>query len=139
VTPEAEREYAEIRELIRQSEERQKQFEARSIADFERAMRRMELAGKRAELYEKRHNERWAKADKRWADADKRWETAGQRMDKFDKQILVTKKLVDAGMKMLVRLGARFDSLAKTQQAYMRSLGDGHNGRNGHTGTKRRT
>ncbi len=130
MTQEAEREYAEIRERIRQSEDRLDKFEAYSVANFKRANERMDRAEKRAEQFEKRQK-------KRWEAAEKRWEAADQRMDKFEKQILVTKKLVDAGMKMLVRLGARMDSLAKTQQAYMRSLGNGHNRGNGRNGTKR--
>jgi len=123
VTPEAEREYAEIRELIRQSEERQKKFEARSIRDYERALRRMEVAEKRMDL-----------ADERWK---KRWAAADERMDKFDKQLLVTKKLVEAGMKMVMRITTRLDRVAKTQEAFLRSSGNGHNRGNGHNGRKR--
>ena len=77
--------------------------------------------------------------------------TAEQRMDKFDRQLQATRKLVEAGMKYLVRLTARIDDLTgriddltarmddlvKTQKAFLRALQNGHNG-NGSRGHKGR-
>jgi len=136
VTPEAEREYAEIRELLRQSAKRQAAFEAWSTESFKRANERMDRAEKRAELYEKRQKKRWEQADRRWKEA---WEEADQRMAKSEKQLQATRKLVEAGMKMVMRITTRLDKVAKTQDAFLRSLRNGHNAGNGRNGAKRRT
>src|SRR5260370_1006910 len=85
---------------------------------------------------------RWAKnferSERRFKRGEERMDRAGERMDKFDKQLQVTRELVETGMKMLVRLGARVDhltatvnDLARTQKAFLRGMGNGKNGHNG--------
>lgn len=100
--------------------ERSNQMELRFEKSFERAQRRMELA------------------EQRMARAEQRMDRAEQRMDKFEKQIQATRKLVEMGAKLMIRLTARVDDLAKTQRAFLRSLGNGRNG-NGHHGLRRRS
>ena len=114
----------------------------------EHAERRMEAAEKRMEAFDKRMEA----SDKRMEASDKRMERyeqlskerheramerldrAMQRLDKADIQIQATRKLVESGMKMVVRLGTRINDLAKRQDAFLRTFG---NGRNGHNGNKR--
>jgi hypothetical protein len=84
-------------------EARSIQTEARFIRDHERAMARMDKA-------------------------DARMEKADARMDKFDKQLLATRKLVEAGMKILVRLSAEVREVSRMQKDMLRFRGNGRNG-----------
>jgi histidinol dehydrogenase len=63
---------------------------------------------------------------------NRRMDSAERRMDRADKQIEATRKLVVAGMKIVMRNSADIKSLGKRMDAFLRSAGNGHNGRNGH-------
>jgi hypothetical protein len=58
----------------------------------------------------------------------KEHERAMARMDKFDKQLQATRKLVEAGMKMLVRLSAEVREVSRIQKDMLRFRGNGRNG-----------
>ncbi len=84
-------------------EARSIQTEARFIRDHERAMARMDKAEARMDKFD-------------------------ARMEKFDKQLLATRKLVEAGMKMLVRLSAEVREVSRMQKDMLRFRGNGRNG-----------
>jgi hypothetical protein len=63
---------------------------------------------------------------------NRRMVAAERRMDRADKEIEATRKLVAAGMKILMRNSADIKSLGKRMDAFLRSAGNGHNGGNGH-------
>jgi hypothetical protein len=146
--PEGSKQFREVWTSIQQNEERGKQMELRFI-------RRMEAAEKRAEADEQKFKARmeaWEKreeaakrriaAAERKSDADhkkamERMEVAEKRMDKFDVQLQATRKLVEAGMRIVINLGAEVrelkkvqQELAKSQKAFLDSLRRGNgNGR----------
>jgi hypothetical protein len=93
---------------------------------------RMDRAEKRADLADKR-------ADARWKKAEVRMDKAEQRMEKFDQRLQATRKLVEVGMKMLVRMNSRLDALtrtvdgmAKDQKLMLKMLQGGRNGHGSH-------
>jgi hypothetical protein len=74
-------------------------------------------------------------ADKRMDRSEQRLERAEQRMEIFDRRLETTRKLVEAGMKILTRMGQRQQTvedaireLAKSQKAFLDSLRRGGNG-----------
>lgn len=89
----------------------------------------LERTAQRAEQAEARFNRRMDAAEKRMDAAEKRGNLA-------DKRIEATRKLVEAGMKILIQDRAEIKALGKRMDAYLRSVGNGRNGGNGH-GPKR--
>lgn len=71
------------------------------------------------------HRQAMARMDRAEARADR----ADARMDRFDRQLQATRKLVEAGIKMVGRLAADTRELKKSQKAFLDSF---RNGRNGH-------
>ena len=75
---------------------------------------------------------RMDRAEKQWAAADKAWreraDRVDARMDKFDHQLQTTRKLVEAGMKIVSRLAADTRELKRSQKAFLDSLANGSNG-----------
>jgi chromosome segregation ATPase len=134
--------------MEREVEERFEWIEASMRAAAERADRadeRMDRAEKRAD----RADERMDRAEKRADRAEKRMEKFDQRMDraelwmeKFDRRLEATRKLVEAGMKIVVRMEQRqkhmeirmdqltvtVRDLAKLQKAFLDSMRKGGNG-----------
>jgi chromosome segregation ATPase len=113
-----------LRGMAERDEKNEKKMD-RADQRMDRAEQRMDRADKRAE-----------RAEKRMALADQRMVRAEQRMEKFDVRLEATRKLVEAGMKILVGLGQRqkqteaaVRELTKSQKAFLDSL---KNGRNGH-------
>ena len=84
-----------------------------------------------------------SKAQERLNRADARMDRAEARMDRFDKQLAATRKLVELGMKSIMRLAdenrqtkAELRELARAHketervlQAFIKSLNKGTNGR----------
>lgn len=120
---EPEQEYAEIRALLHATAERDKQTEARMNRWEKSWEKRAAESDRRMARIEKRAAESEKRAEQRAAEAEK-------RMDRFDKQLLATKKLVDAGIKIVVDLGKRQKELEKSQKLFMDWLRRGNgNGR----------
>lgn len=114
---EPEERFARIESLLHAMTERENQIELRFN-------RRMEQAEKRMEKAEKRHDE-----------AMQRMDRAEQHMGKFDKRLEATRKLVEGGMKIVLRMDSQLASLAesvkelqKSQKAFLDSLKKGGNG-----------
>jgi DNA-directed RNA polymerase sigma subunit (sigma70/sigma32) len=119
---EVEERFERIEAILHAMAERENQMEIRWAKNFERAERLAEERHRRAEA----------------------------RMDRFDRQLQATRKLVTAGVKFVARiavenrqLGKRVDALtrdiaelARMQRAFLRSQRNGRNGGNG--GSKRR-
>ncbi len=100
---------------------------------------------------------RWAAADARWAEEHVRWQQrmdrlearmdrdqaewreradrADARMDKFDKQLQATRRLVEAGMKIVLQIGQR----QKKNEELLKQLMRGQQGTNGRGGANRRS
>lgn len=70
------------------------------------------------------------------AGAEARADRADRRIDKFDKKLEAPRRLVESGMKLVVRLGTRMNSLQKAQEDSLRRFNVPPNG-NGHNGRKR--
>ena len=98
-------------------------WEAWSQAEHERAMRRMDRIDKRAQESDRRARESDRRFEKRMAEAD-------ERMNKFQTQLLATKRLVEAGMKIVMGLAKSHRELEKSQKAFLNSLRRGNG--NGH-------
>jgi len=98
-------------------------------SEFDRVWAILERTAQRGEQAEARFNRRMDRAEKRMDAADK-------RMDRADKQIEATRRLVEAGMKFVMRDRADIKALGKRMDAFLRGMGNGRNGRNGH-GPKR--
>lgn len=96
----------------------------------------LERTAQRAEQAEARFNRRMDAAEKRMDAAEKRMDAAEKRGNLADKRIEATRKLVEAGMKILIQDRAEIKALGKRMDAYLRSVGNGRNGGNGH-GPKR--
>jgi predicted nucleic acid-binding Zn-ribbon protein len=118
--PEVRKEFDEIRETSRRNE-------ASSKAAFDRAMARMD----RSDLkFERRHEAAMARLDR-----------LDRSMEKAEKQIQVTRKLVEVGMKMMVELrqsqkanAAQIkatDAQIKATDAQLKALIAFHNGGHG--------
>ena len=63
----------------------------------------------KAEVRMAKLDEQMAKADERMAKAEARADRADARGDKFDKRLEATRKLVELGMRLLVKNGKDFD------------------------------
>jgi hypothetical protein len=61
--------------------------------------------------------------------AMERMDRAEKRMEKFDEQIQATRKLVEAGIKIVSRLAADTRELKRSQKAFLDSLRNAGNGR----------
>ena len=74
--------------------------------------------------------ERGNAMDRRMDRAEKRLDRAEKRMEKYDQRFEATRKLVEAGIRIVAQLGKRQGELEKSQKAFLDSLrrGDG-NGR----------
>jgi hypothetical protein len=66
----------------------------------------------------------------RMEQADRRMDRAEQRMQKFDQRLEVTRKLVQAGMKLVIQNNVQLKVLQRAQAAFLDSLRKG--GGNGH-------
>jgi hypothetical protein len=84
------------------------------------------------ELADKRADARWKKTEERWNKSDERWEKAEQRMEKFDRRLDATRKVVEAGMKIMMRMNSRIEEMAKTQKLMLKMLQGGRNGHGSH-------
>jgi hypothetical protein len=105
-------------------------------SEFDRVWTILERTARRGEQAEARFNRRMDRAEKRMDAAEKRMDAAEKRGDIADKRIEATRKLVEAGMKILMQDRAEIKALGKRMDAYLRSVGNGRNGGNGH-GPKR--
>ena|SRR5579871_2604889 len=99
------------------------------------AMARLDLEEERAKREEVREEARAKREEARLA---KNHEAAMERMEKFDRQLQATRKLVEAGMKIVSRLAvdareARKETreLKAEFRSYLRAQKNGHNGSNG--------
>jgi hypothetical protein len=97
--------------------------------EFDKVWAILERTAQRGEQAEARFNRRMERAERRMDAAEK-------RMDRADKQIEATRRLVVAGMKILIQDRAEIKALGKRMDAFLRSSGNGHNGGDGH-GPKR--
>src|SRR5512135_1284398 len=98
-------------------------------SEFDRVWAILERTARRGEQAEARFNRRMDAAEKRMDAAEKRGNLA-------DKRIEATRRLVEAGMKILMQDRAEIKALGRRMDAYLRSVGNGRNGGNGH-GPKR--
>src|SRR5271167_1572142 len=98
----------------------------RSEASFNLRMDRAEERAKKADERMDKAEERAKKAEERMDRAEK---LADARGAKFDQRLEATRKLVEAGMKIMVRMNTRLDEIAKSQKQILKSL---ERGRNGH-------
>src|SRR5580693_5513178 len=88
---------------------------AQNGAEMERRFnRRMDTAEQRAK-----------RADERAKRADERADRADERMDKFDQRLEATRKLVETGMKLMIRMNARIDEIGKSQKLILKLLQGG--------------
>ncbi len=112
-------------------------------SEFDKVWAILERTAQRGEQAEARFNRRMDRAEKRMEKFDRRMDAAEKRMDRAeqrgelaDKRIEATRKLVEAGMKIVMRNSAEIRAIGKRMDAYLRSTKNGHNGGNGH-GPKR--
>src|SRR5579863_9140897 len=82
---------------------------------------RMDRAQERMDKAQKREDARWKETQERW----KKTEEWGA---KFDKRLEATRKLVETGIKMVVRMNSRLDEMAKDQKLILKTLQGGRNG-----------
>lgn len=87
---------------------------------------RMEQADRRMD----RADERMDRAEQRMDRAELRMDRAEQRMQKFDQRLEVTRRLVQAGMKIVIQNNVHLKELQRAQAAFLDSLRKG--GGNGH-------
>ena len=66
----------------------------------------------------------------RMEQAERRMDRAERRMEKFDYRLEVTRKLVQAGMKLVIQNNVQLKELQRAQAAFLDSLRKG--GGNGH-------
>jgi AcrR family transcriptional regulator len=74
--------------------------------------------------------ERMEQAERRMDRAEQRMDRAEQRMEKFDLRLEVTRKLVQAGMKLVIQNNVQLKELQRAQAAFLDSLRKGNG--NGH-------
>jgi histidinol dehydrogenase len=117
--------FDEVWAILERTAQRGEQAEARFNRRMDRAEKRMDRAEKRMDA-----------AEKRMDAADKRMDRAEQRGELADRRIEATRKLVEAGMKIVIRDRAEIKALGKRMDAFLRGMGNGRNGGNGH-GPKR--
>jgi chromosome segregation ATPase len=73
---------------------------------------------------------RMDRAEQRMDRAEQRMDRAERRMEKFDYRLEVTRKLVQAGMKIVIQNNVQLRELQRAQAAFLDSLRKG--GGNGH-------
>ena len=109
---------------------------------FERIEALLHAMAERENQMEIRYNQRMGRMDRRHEEAMRRMDRADQRMEKFDQRLEVTRKLVEAGIKMVAGMRQRqkesdakheqltlaVRELAKSQKAFLDSLKRGGNG-----------
>jgi DNA repair exonuclease SbcCD ATPase subunit len=102
---------------------------------FERMEALLHAGIERGNQMDAQFNERMDRAEKRMELSERRLDRAEQRMEKFDLRLEATRKLVEAGMKIVVRMEERHRALeetvrelAKSQKAFLDSLRKGGNG-----------
>jgi hypothetical protein len=76
-----------------------------------------------------------ARMDRDQAEWRERADRADARMDKFDKQLQATRRLVEAGMKIVLQIGQR----QKKNEELLKQLMRGQQGTNGRGGANRRS
>ena len=108
--PEVEARFQRIEALLQAGAERGNQMEMRFNRRMDRAEQRMD------------------RAEQRMDRAEKRMELAEQRMEKFDRRLEATRRVVETGMKLMVRLNATVNKLAESQKAMLNSMRTGGNG-----------
>jgi hypothetical protein len=102
----------------------------RMMAQHNAAMARHDAAMARMDEHEREMERR----DRQW---DAKHKKAMARMDKFERSLDGIRKLVQIGMKMLVRNEAETRELKKSVKAFLQSRnggGNGHKGGNGRGG-----
>ena len=120
--------FERIETLLRATAERGEKADIRFNQFAEKADQRHEQAMRRMDRMDKK----W---DKKHTEAMQRMDRAGQRMEIFDRKLDATRKLVEAGMKMVMSLGRRqkaldesIRELNKSQKAFLDSFRKGGNG-----------
>jgi chromosome segregation ATPase len=93
---------------------------------MQQADRRMDRVDERMDRAEQRMD----RAELRMDRAELRMDRAEQRMQKFDNRLEVTRKLVQAGMKIVIQNNVHLKELQRAQTAFLDSLRKG--GGNGH-------
>jgi hypothetical protein len=88
---------------------------------MEQAERRMDRADQRMEKVDRRME----KFDERMDRAELRMDRAERRMEKFDYRLEVTRKLVQAGMKLVIQNNALLKEFQRAQAAFLDSLRKG--------------
>jgi len=116
--PEVRAEFDEMREAHRRAMERMNAAETR-----------MDRTDKRMDRHDRKMEALDAAWRKRMDEADRRMELANQRGDKFDLKLEATRKLVEAGIKIVSRLAADTRELKRSQKAYLDFLRNAGNGR----------
>jgi hypothetical protein len=86
----------------------------------------MEKVDRRMEKFD----ERMDRAEERMDRAEQRMDRAERRMEKFDYRLEVTRKLVQAGIKLVIQNNVLLKDLQRAQAAFLDSLRKG--GGNGH-------
>jgi chromosome segregation ATPase len=130
--PQVRAEFDEMREAHRRAMERMDAAEKRMDAAMERMDRadeRMDRHDRKMEALDAAWRKRMDKADQRAELAEKRMELADQRGDKFDLKLEATRKLVEAGIKIVSRLAADTRELKRSQKAFLDSFRSAGNGR----------
>jgi hypothetical protein len=109
-----------------------KEYDRRFQRDMEAAKRRMDAAERRMDAFDRRMEASDRRFEKRMQATDERFkqrmEAADQRMDKFDKQLQATRKLVQAGIKLVSTLAADTRELKRSQKEFLDSFRNGSNG-----------
>ncbi len=106
--------FAQIEARLRETSERAQPSDRRFNERMDRAIRRIEKG-------EEASKRRMDRLDARAAESEK-------RMEKFDIRLEATRKLVEAGMKIVVRLVKSHRELEKSHKAFIDSLRKGGNG-----------
>ena len=103
-------------------------MDAEVEARFQRIEALLSASAAYGEKMELRFNRRMDRAEARAAKFEARMDKGEARMDKFDHRLEATRKLVEAGMKMMVRMNARIDEIGKSQKLILKLLQGGGNG-----------
>ena len=132
--PEARARFDEIWAILREVAERQRAAEIRmdrAEQRLDRAEQRMDRAEQRMEKSDRKWDQRMKDSDRKW---DQRMKDSDQRMEKsdqkWDKRFEATRKLVEAGIGIVSRLGKRQADLERAHKAFVDSFRKGNtNGR----------
>ena len=66
--------------------------------------------------------------EERFEEVKKRFELADNRMDKFEQKLEATRKLVEAGIKLVTKLSVETRELKRSQKAFLDSFRNASNG-----------